>query len=203
MLRSSPRFLKLLMPLLIDLLSLVTIALVLPVRADEPGSRQRYVVQPVHTPTPTPTANTYLELSIEPPIVTTPTPTPVSTSSPSYLELSVEPPIVTTSALVTLHIAYHNIGLPYTYISISPTGLFTFEPPLTMPCKYDQHPNGCTAITLQTHAPGVATFRASATGEVYDESCRCWVWSGAGDNRPASVSIADAIWRMWLPLLHR
>lgn len=181
MLRSSPRFIRLLMPLLIAMLSLVIIALVLPVRADEPGSGQRYVVQPVYTPTPT----------------------PAPTSPPPYLELSVRPPIETAGALVTLHIAYHNIGLPYTYISISPTGLITFEPPLTMPCRYDQHPNGCTAITLQALAPGVATFRAGATGEVYYEGCRCWVWSGAGDNGPASVIIADAIWRIWLPLLQR
>jgi hypothetical protein len=112
----------------------------------------------------------------------------------------VEPPGVTTSALITLHIAYHNIGFPYAYISISPTGLITYEPALTMPCKYDQHPTGCTAITLRTLAPGVATFKASATGEIWDESCHCWYWSGAGDNGPASILIAESMWRIFLPL---
>jgi hypothetical protein len=72
-----------------------------------------------------------------------------------------------------------------------------------MPCKYDQHPNGCTAITLRTLAPGVAAFNAGATGEVWDETCQCWYWSVAGDNGPVNIIIAESIWRLLLPLIYR
>jgi len=126
-----------------------------------------------------------------------------SAAANAYLGLSVEPPIVVTETLVTLHITYHNIGLPYTTIQVNPPNLAAFEPPLSMPCKYDQHPNGCTMITLRTQAIGVVQFTASATGEVYDETCRCWYWSGASDNGPASLIIAETLWQMFLPSVQR
>jgi hypothetical protein len=163
---------------MITALSLAATALVLPTSAGGPGSDQERAFTSVDVPG-------------------------APTTAGAYLELSVEPPIVTTGALVTLHIAYHNIGLPYTRILISPTGLITFEPALTMPCKYDQHPNGCTAITLRTLAPGVAAFNAGATGEVWDETCQCWYWSVAGDNGPVNIIIAESIWRLLLPLIYR
>jgi hypothetical protein len=159
-------------------LSLATLALLLPVSASGRDSGLRHSFKPAYTP-----GNT--------------------TTYSAYLQLSIDPPIATTNSVVTLHIAYHNIGFVYTDIAISSTGLITFEPPLTMPCKYDQPPYGCTAITLRTLAPGVATFRAVADGEVYDESCHCWYWSFAADNGPVSVIIADVIWRMLLPVVQR
>ncbi len=121
----------------------------------------------------------------------------------AYLELSVEPPLVTSGALITLHIVYHNIGLPYTDILINPSNVVTFEPPLSMPCKFDQHPNGCTAITFRTLVTGVVTFTAGATGEVYDETCHCWYWSGASADGPAIATIADTIWPVFLPAIQR
>jgi hypothetical protein len=62
------------------------------------------------------------------------------------------------------------------------------------------HPTGCTAITLRALAAGMATFTAGATGEIWDESCHCWYWSGAGDNWPVSILIAESMWRIFLPL---
>ena len=121
----------------------------------------------------------------------------------AYLQLSVEPSIVTSGALITLDIAYHNIGVPYTSIQITPSSVVTFEPPLSMPCKYDQHPNGCTAITFRTLTTGVVTLTASATGEVYDETCHCWYWSIAYDNAPAIAVIANRIWPVFLPVIQR
>jgi hypothetical protein len=105
--------------------------------------------------------------------------------------------------LITLNIAYHNIGLPYTYIHVNSSNIVTYEPPLSMPCQYDQHTNGCTAITFRTLTTGVVTFTASATGEVYDETCQCWYWGGGSDTGPASAIIADTIWPVFLPVIQR
>jgi hypothetical protein len=122
---------------------------------------------------------------------------------PAYVELSVEPSMVHAGELVTLHIAYHNLGFPYTLILIDPAGLVAYEPPLTMPCKYDQHPNGCTAIPFRALSAGVVTFTAAASGEVYDEACKCWKWTGVTDNGPATVIIADRLWQIFIPLLQQ
>ena len=121
----------------------------------------------------------------------------------AYLELSLDSAIVTAGTPITLYIEYHNIGVPHTTINVTPTGLVAFEPPLSMPCKYDQHPNGCTAIGFRALASGVVTFTARATGEVYDEACYCWYWSIADTIEPARLIIADTIWRAWLPLVER
>ena len=121
----------------------------------------------------------------------------------SYLELSVEPPIVIPGELITLHIVYHNIGLPYTRISINPSNIVIYEPPLDMPCKYDQHPNGCTAITLRTLTTGVVTFSAWANGEVFDPDCQCWIFDDAYDNGPATAAIVNKISYLFLPVLLR
>ena len=51
----------------------------------------------------------------------------------AYLELSVDPAQSRAGSLITLHISYHSIGLPYTTINASPSRLGGFEPPLTMP----------------------------------------------------------------------
>lgn len=114
-----------------------------------------------------------------------------------YLELALDSPIVTTDTLITLYVSYHNLGLPYTSIVITPPNLVEFEPFLSMPC------NGCTAITLRALAPGVVTFRANATGEVYDETCNCWYWGSAADNGPATLIISDTIWDTFLPWIQR
>jgi hypothetical protein len=121
----------------------------------------------------------------------------------AYLQLSVDAAVVSATRLTTLHISYHNIGLPYTTITLSPSALITFDPPLAMPCKYDQHPNGCTAITLRALVSGVVTITASATGEVYDEDCMCWYWGGGSAIGPAQVVIGDSPWHMMLPMIRR
>jgi hypothetical protein len=120
----------------------------------------------------------------------------------AYMELSVEPPVASTGTLITLHIAYHNIGEPYTYISINPPGLVAFEPPLSMPCKYYEHA-GCTAITFRTLSSGEVEFTASATGEVFDDDCGCWRWAGGSDNGPARLIIEGTIWQIFLPFVQR
>lgn len=113
---------------------------------------------------------------------TTTTPTP-------HLELAVESPTTPVGSLITLHITYVNLGLPYTTITVDPPTLAQFDPPLPQPCKYDQDPTGCTVITFRALAPGTVTFRASATGEIFDPGCSCYRFSGGSDNGPATVMI--------------
>ena len=120
----------------------------------------------------------------------------------SYLELSVKPAIVLPGTLVTLYIVYHNIGMPYTYVDINPPELAAFDPPLDMPCKFYEH-GGCTQISLRALAVGIIQFTASATGEIFDESCNCWRWGGGTDNGPAKLVIVETLWQAFLPLLRR
>lgn len=117
-----------------------------------------------------------------------------------YLQLSVTPAAVRPGELFTLTIAYHDIGLVYTTITTNPPNMVVFDPPLSMPCKYDSHPNGCTSITMRAVAKGAVSIDASATGEIFDSSCQCFRMSGASDNGPASVVIKDSSWLMYLPL---
>jgi len=120
-----------------------------------------------------------------------------------YLELSVTPTLAAVGDLITLNIAYHNLGEPYTSVAASPDGLVATDPPITMPCKYGEHSNGCTSITYRALAAGQVTFRAGATGEILDEGCHCWRWSGGTDNGPVTVTIVDFLWRVFLPALQR
>lgn len=121
----------------------------------------------------------------------------------AHLELSVEPTIAFPGTLITLHIAYVQIGMPYTGITVDPPGLVAFEPPLNMPCKYNEHPNHCTAITFRTQATGVVQFNAGATGEVWDEACRCFCMSTALDDGPATLVIVESVSKVYLPSIYR
>jgi hypothetical protein len=111
----------------------------------------------------------------------------------AYLELSVEPAQSRAGGLITLNITYHNIGLPYTTISINQPDLVEFDPPLSMPCKYHEHPNGCQAITFRTLAPGEVQFNASASGEIWSEQCQCWFFTTITDNGPANAVITEPL----------
>ena len=55
----------------------------------------------------------------------------------AYLELSVDPAQSPAGSLVTLHISYHNIGLPYTTINANPSNLVDFE--RTIRSLYKEH----------------------------------------------------------------
>lgn len=121
--------------------------------------------------------------------------------SEAYLELSLDSAETPLGTMITLNITYHNIGLPYTNIKVEPADILAFEPPLSMPCKYDQHPNGCTAITFMTLATGEVTFTASATGELFGEECQCWYWGGASDNGAVSATIVDPAMRLFMPFV--
>ncbi len=124
-----------------------------------------------------------------------------TTTITPHLELSIAPAAVAVGAIMTLHVTYVNLGLPYTTVKVDPPTLVQFEPPLTMPCKYDQHPTHCTDITLRAIAPGDVTFEASATGEIYDDQCSCWRWSGGSSIAPARAIISGTI--LYLPVVQR
>ena len=119
-----------------------------------------------------------------------------STQSPqqeAYLELSVDPGQSRAGSLITLNIKYVNIGLPYTTIYIDPPGLVQYDPELTMPCKFHEHPNGCQAITFRTLAPGEVKFEASAHGEIWSDQCQCWFFTTVTDNGPATAKITEPL----------
>lgn len=111
----------------------------------------------------------------------------------AYLELSVDPAQSRAGSLITLNIIYHNIGLPYTTISIDQPDLVEYDPPLTMPCKFHEHPNGCRAITYRTLAPGEVKFSTSAHGEIWSDQCQCWFFSTVTDNGPAVAKITEPL----------
>jgi len=147
-----------------------------------------------------------LLLSILAPSLAAAVPSPASAREPAfrdraaiehYLELSVTPALAEVGDLITLNIVYHNLGEPYLYANASPDGLVATDPPITMPCPY------CNSVTYRALAAGVVTFRAGATGEIYDEGCRCWRWSGGTDNGPVTVTIVDLLWRIFIPSLQR
>ena len=146
-------------------------------------------VGPATTPTPRATSTP------------TATVTPPATTLPASLHLSVDRGGVAPGELVTLTVAYTNLGLQHTTITISPAGVLAFEPPVAMPCKYDQHPTQCTSFALRAAQAGAATIRASATGEIYNDGCKCWVFSGAADDGPALVVVGGS--RRYLPLVQR
>lgn len=124
-----------------------------------------------------------------------------ATAPLASLELSVSPTTVRVGEPVTLNIAYHNIGLVYTQILMDPPGVVTFDPPLSMPCKYDSHPNGCKSITMRATAPGTVTITASATGEIYDPACTCFYFSGASSTAPVRILVYDR--SIFLPFTQR
>jgi hypothetical protein len=114
-----------------------------------------------------------------------------------YVQLSVTPAIVTPGELVTLHITYHNVGLPLTYISIIPPENLAYEPEIAIPCY------GCSDVTLRALTTGLVRIYATASGEIFDEGCHCWVFTMVPDNGPAVLHVVDQLWTVFLPAVGR
>jgi hypothetical protein len=138
--------------------------------------------------------------SAQPPAPTT---APIAPAVTPHLTLSVDKPSASFGALITLHITYTNIGLQWTTVTSSPADLVAFDPPRSMPCKYDQDATQCQEMTLRAIGTGIATIHASAYGEIYDDACKCWRFSGASDDGPAIVTIGPPAVRVFVPLAQR
>jgi hypothetical protein len=121
------------------------------------------------------------------------------TAVPAHLELDIAPASAPVGSLVTLHINYYGIGLYETSITATPNDAISFDPPRSMPCRYNQDPTNCTELTFRARAPGVVTIHASAYGEIYDTDCGCWRFSGAGDDAPAVLTVTGS--RFFLPFV--
>jgi len=121
------------------------------------------------------------------------------TAVPPHLALDIAPVSAPVGSLVTLHIIYYGIGLYETSITVTPTDAISFDPPRSMPCRYNQDPANCTQLTFRARAPGVVTIHASAYGEIYDTDCSCWRFTGAGDDAPAVLTITGS--RVFLPFV--
>ncbi|XSG74858.1 endo-1,4-beta-xylanase [Herpetosiphon llansteffanensis] len=148
------------------------------------------------TPTPTATQNPSSTPTAQPTNTAVPTNTPTPSATPTQaapqpkLILSA-PSQVTLGQVFTLTIQYVNIGLQYTTVTSSPAGLVQLDPPLSMPCKYNQHPTQCKNITFKATALGTVQLNASATGEV-PIAGGGWTWGGALAQNPVSVTIVNS-----------
>lgn len=146
--------------------------------------------------TPTPTPNATSTPTAQPTTTAVPTTTPTASATPTQaapqpkLILSA-PSQVTLGQVFTLTIQYVNIGLQYTTVTSSPAGLVQLDPPLSMPCKYNQHPTQCKNITFKATALGTVQLNASATGEVPIPSGG-WTWGSALAQNPVSVTIVNS-----------
>jgi endo-1,4-beta-xylanase len=130
-----------------------------------------------------------------------PSPALDNTTVPAYLTLDTTPTSAPVNSVVTLHVIYFGIGLYETSITVTPNEAISFDPPRSMPCRYNQDPTNCTQLTFRTRTPGLVTIHASAYGEIYDSDCSCWRFTGAGDDAPAVLTITGS--RILLPLVHR
>ncbi len=167
------------------------------------------------TPTFTPTSTTVVtpcptNLALNAGVAATPCPgTPTSTptsGSPTPTPLVKElilsaPAIVNVGDVFSLTIQYVNIGVPYTGITLSPTGTVQFDPPLTMPCKYNQHPTQCRTIGLRAVAPGTIEIDAGATGEV-PVAGGGWAWGSAHARNPINVHVRNVLaHKLFIPVV--
>ena len=126
----------------------------------------------------------------------TPTITPTSESptvTPLVKELILSaPPLVNVGDAFSLTIQYVNIGVPSTGITLNPIGTVQFDPPLTMPCMYNQHPTGCRTIGLRAVAPGTIEIDAGATGEV-PIAGGGWAWGSAHARNSINVQVRSVL----------
>ena len=123
------------------------------------------------------------------------------TTVPAHLTLDITPASAPMDSVVTLHIIYYGIGLYETNITVTPNDAISFDPPRSLPCRYNQDPTNCTELTFRARTPGVVTIHASAYGEIYDTDCSCWRFTGIGDDAPAVFTITGS--RFFLSLVHR
>ncbi|HBW51629.1 MAG TPA: hypothetical protein DEF47_17185 [Herpetosiphon sp.] len=151
------------------------------------------------TPTPTSAPTATRTPTAQPTATNTAVPTNTPTSSPTPTQTAPRPALilsapsqVTLGQVFTLTIQYVNIGLQYTTVTSSPAGLVQLDPPLSMPCKYNQHPTQCKNITFKATALGTVQLNASATGEV-PIAGGGWAWGSAFAQNPVSVTIVDSV----------
>ncbi|MCA0351574.1 MAG: hypothetical protein LCH85_06225 [Chloroflexi bacterium] len=136
----------------------------------------------------------------------TPTITPINgtaTATPIVSGLFLSAPyLVNVGDVFTLTIQYINIGMPYTRVTNGSGGIGQFDPPLTMPCKFNQHPTQCRTIRLRAIAAGSLHLSASATGEV-PIAGGGWAWGSAISN-PISIQVRDVLaYRIFIPLARK
>ncbi|MBM7842406.1 hypothetical protein [Herpetosiphon giganteus] len=134
----------------------------------------------------------------------TPVPTPVSASptvTPIVKELILSAPnLVNVGEAFSLTIQYVNIGVPYTGITLSPTGTVQFDPPMIMPCKFNEHPTHCRTIGLRAVAPGTIEIDAGATGEV-PVAGGGWAWGSARARNPITVRVLVLDHKLFVPMV--
>ena len=133
--------------------------------------------------------------------------------TPSFFQLNCEDPQLVISTdlrniavnqLFTVYATYINLGEPYTTLEFEPTGLVEFDPPLNMPCEFqnDQGTDRCTKFSLRALSPGEVTIHARTDGEscfYSDEGYIGFAWTVREDS--IQVVLDDKVWKLYLPTL--
>lgn len=112
-----------------------------------------------------------------------------STTKDASVILGVTPTNAPVGSVVTLHITYNGIGEVNTTITAMPSDVLSFDPPRSMPCKFDQDLTGCTEITFRAVVPGKVTIHTSTNGEIHDSDCNCWLFVTISEDVPAVVTV--------------
>ena len=120
------------------------------------------------------------------------------------LVISTDSRNIAVNQLFTVYATYINLGEPYTTLEFEPTGLVEFDPPLNMPCEFqnDQGTDRCTKFSLRALSPGEVTIHARTDGEscfYSDEGYIGFAWTVREDS--IQVVLDDKVWKLYLPTL--
>ncbi|ABX05352.1 MAG TPA: hypothetical protein DEF47_21410 [Herpetosiphon sp.] len=179
------------------------------------------VIDPNGTPVPTPTCvpatltptstaqPTYTPTVVGqrvPDLTETPTPSSTSTITPVPCQPAVShqlilnaPSQVQVGDMFTMTVDYQNMSAPRMEIMLSSSELAQFDPPLTMPCRYSEHPTQCSTITLRATAPGMLTINGRAIADMFVGDG--WTFGYTSARNPINVQVHDGLpYKLFIPL---
>ena len=179
------------------------------------------VIDPNGTPVPTPTCvpatltptstaqSTYTPTVVGqrvPDLTQTPSPSSTSTSTPVPCQPAVShqlilsaPSQVQVGDMFTMTVDYQNMSAPRMEIMLSSSELAQFDPPLTMPCRYSEHPTQCSMITLRATAPGMLTINGRAIADMFVGDG--WTFGYTSARNPINVQVHDGLpYKLFIPL---
>lgn len=157
-------------------------------------------VQPTYTSTPTVVSQHVPDLT------ETPTPSSTSTITPVPCQPAASPQLILNAPsqvqvgdMFTMTVDYQNMSGPLMEIMLSSSELAQFDPPLTMPCRYSEHPTQCSTITLRATAPGMLTINGQASADLFVGDR--WTFGYTSARNPINVQVHDGLpYKLFIPL---